>query len=100
MAKADLELAIIKAESGSRLNEDEMLELLDIDAGTLMHEYDLDLRQVEQVLVYRKCEAQRWMAQIIMDGSPMLEESKIASTKRMTINELKRYISRVSDNSM
>ena len=53
MAKADLELALVKAQSGSRLTEDEMLELLDVDAGTLMTEHDLDLRQIEQVMVHR-----------------------------------------------
>jgi len=101
MAKADLELAVVKAQSGSRLTEDEMLELLDVDAGTLMTEHDLDLRQIEQVMVHRKCEAQRWMAQILMDGNSTLEESKIVlPIKRMTINELKRYVNKVSDDDM
>jgi len=88
MAKADLELAIVKAQSQSPLTSNEMLELLEIDAGTLLKEWDLDLYQAEGVLMWRKHEAQRWTHQLTSFPVP-LEETRQLSLKGLNrvINE-------------
>lgn len=75
MAKVDLELAIVKAQSRSPLTSNEMLELLEVDVGTLLREWDMDLYQAEDVLQWRKHEALRWQHQVTSWPEP-LEESR------------------------
>lgn len=82
MAKADLELAIVKAQSQSPLTSNEMLELLEVDVGTLLREWDLDLYQAEGVLMWKKHEALRWSHRLISWPEP-LEESKKLSLQKL-----------------
>jgi len=82
MAKADLELAIVKAQSQSPLTSNEMLELLEVDFGTLLKEWDLDLYQAEGVLMWKKHEALRWSHRLISWPEP-LEESKKFSLRKL-----------------
>ena len=82
MAKADLEMAVLKAQTSIPLNETEMLELLDVDFGLLLREFDLDLIQAEHVLMWKKHEALRWSAQLKSFPQP-LEESKNLSVREL-----------------
>ena len=78
MAKADLEMAVLKAQSSAPLTSTEMLELLDVDLGRLMLEFDLDRIQSEQVLMWRKHEALRWSHQVISFPEPIQESKKLS----------------------
>ncbi|MBK25133.1 MAG: hypothetical protein CME70_14140 [Halobacteriovorax sp.] len=76
MSKEDRELAVLKSQSRSPLNLDEMIELLDVDMGSLMVEYDLDLVQANQVMAWRKQEALRYQAQAVSwSAGSTIEES-------------------------
>jgi len=86
MAKVDLEMAILKAQSSAPLTSNEMLELLEIDVGRLMTEFKLDLLQSEQVLMWRKHEALRWSAQLASYPVPLAE------TRKLTIGGLNKII--------
>ena len=77
MAKADLEMAVLKAQSSSPLTSTEMLELLEIDQSQLMLEFDLDLVQTEQVMMWRKYEALRWSNQLVSFPEPLKESKKL-----------------------
>jgi len=92
MAKADLELAIVKAQSQSPLTSNEMLELLEVDFGSLLNEWDLDLYQAEGVLMWRKHEALRWSHQLTSFPVP-LEESK-----KLSLRKLNKLITEYSGN--
>ena len=78
MAKADLEMALVKAQGRSPLTSEEMLELLGIDIGTLITEHDMDLYQAEEVMMWRKHEALRWTAQLTSFPEPIQESKKIS----------------------
>lgn len=78
MAKADLEMALVKAQGRSPLTSEEMLELLGIDIGTLITEHDMDLYQAEEVMMWRKHEALRWTAQLMSFPEPIQESKKIS----------------------
>jgi hypothetical protein len=78
MAKADLELAIVKAQSQSPLTSNEMLELLEVDVGTLLREWDMDLYQAEGVLMWRKHEALRWTHQLVSFPVPLEEARRLS----------------------
>lgn len=82
MAKADLEMAVLKAQTSTPLNEVELLELLDVDFGLLLREFDLDLIQAEHVLMWKKHEALRYQAQLKSFPQP-LEESKSLSVREL-----------------
>ena len=78
MAKADLEMALVKAQGRSPLTSEEMLELLGIDIGTLITEHDMDLYQAEEVMMWRKHEALRWTAQLTSFPEPIQESKKLS----------------------
>ena len=82
MAKADLEMAVLKAQTSTPLNEVELLELLDVDFGLLLREFDLDLIQAEHVLMWKKHESLRYQAQLKSFPQP-LEESKSLSVREL-----------------
>ena len=50
MAKADLEMALVKSCGRSPLTPDELLELLNMDIGQLITNHDMDLYQAEEVM--------------------------------------------------
>ena len=76
MAKADLEMALVKAQGRSPLSPEEMLELLEIDIGTLITEHSLDLYQAEEVMMWRKHEALRYQHQFASYPPSELKEAK------------------------
>ena len=86
MAKADLEMALVKAQGRSPLSADEMLELLGIDIGTLLAEHGMDLYQAEEVMMWRKHEALRWSSQLVSYPEPLQE------TKKLSIKALNKMI--------
>jgi len=94
MAKADLEMALVKAQGRSPLTADEMLELLGIDVGTLLTEHGMDLYQAEEVLMWRKHEALRWTAQLTSFPEPIQESKKLSvrALNKMILGGKKRVI--------
>jgi hypothetical protein len=81
MAKADLEMALVKAQGRSPLSPEEMLELLMIDVGTLITEHSLDLYQAEEVMMWRKHEALRYQHQFVSYPPGELKEAKKLSIR-------------------
>ena len=78
MAKVDLEMALVKAQGRSPLSSEEMLELLGLDIGTLLTEHGMDLYQAEEVMMWRKHEALRWIAQLTSFPEPIQESKKLS----------------------
>lgn len=91
MAKADLEMAVLKAQTNAPLTSAEMLELLDVDVSRLMLEFDLDRVQCEQVLMWRKNEALRWTHQLVSWPEP-LTESRASRSRKLSIRGLNKII--------
>ena len=91
MAKADLEMALVKAQGRSPLSSEEMLELLNMDIGTLLSEHGMDLYQAEEVMMWRKHEALRWSAQLTSypEGDRLDESRKLSKSQldRMILTE-------------
>tara|TARA_S200000501_G_C20525729_1_gene613343 strand:+ start:224 stop:514 length:291 start_codon:yes stop_codon:yes gene_type:complete len=93
MAKADLEMAVLKAQCCSPLSTTEMLELLDVDQGRLIREFDLDLVQSQQVMTWRKHEALRWGHQLISYPEPLAESKRSRRhSKKLSIKGLNKII--------
>jgi len=78
MAKAHLEMALVKAQGRSPLSADELLELLMIDIGDLLTEHGMDLYQAEEVIMWRKHEALRWSHQLTSYPEPLQEAKKLS----------------------
>ena len=78
MAKAHLEMALVKAQGRSPLSADELLELLMIDIGDLLTEHGMDLYQAEEVIMWRKHEALRWSHQLVSFPEPIQEAKKLS----------------------
>ena len=84
MAKADLEMALVKSCGRSPLTPDELLELLNVDIGQLITNHDMDLYQAEEVMMWRKHEALRYSAHMASyPQSEKLEESKKLSKRQL-----------------
>ena len=93
MAKVDLEMAVLKAQCCSPLSSAEMLELLDVDTGRLIREFDLDLVQSQQVMAWRKHEALRWGHQMISWPEPLTESKRARRrSKKLSIKGLNKII--------
>ena len=101
MAKADLEMALVKAQGRSPLSVDEMLELLGIDIGTLLTEHGMDLYQAEEVMMWRKHEALRWTAQLASFPEPIQESKKLSvrALNKMILGGKKRIIKEAISNT-
>ena len=84
MAKADLEMALVKSHCRSPLAPEELLELLDMDTGKLMTDHGMGLYQAEEVMTWCKHEAQRYSAQLSsFPQGEKLEESKVLSKRQL-----------------
>lgn len=84
MAKADLEMALVKSCGRSPLTPDELLELLNVDIGQLITNHDMDLYQAEEVMMWRKHEALRYSAHLASyPQREKLEESKKISKRQL-----------------
>ena len=84
MAKADLEMALVKSCGRSPLTPDELLELLNMDIGRLITNHDMDLYQAEEVMMWRKHEALRYSAQLTsFPEGERLEESRKLSKHQL-----------------
>ena len=84
MAKADLEMALVKSCGRSPLTPDELLELLNMDIGQLITNHDMDLYQAEEVMMWRKHEALRYSAHMASyPQGEKLEESKKISKRQL-----------------
>ena len=83
MAKADLEMALVKSQGRSPLTPDELLELMDVDIGQLITSHDMDLYQAEEVMMWRKHEALRYSAHIVSYPPAPLEESRKISKHQL-----------------
>ncbi len=88
MAKADLEMALVKSCGRSPLTPEELLELLGIDIGTLITEHNMDLYQAEEVMMWRKHEALRYSAQLVS----FPEGEKLNESKKLSIRDLNKMI--------
>jgi hypothetical protein len=84
MAKADLEMALVKSQGRSPLTPDELLELMDVDIGQLITSHHMDLYQAEEVMMWRKHEALRYSAQLLsFPVAEKLDESKKISKRQL-----------------
>ena len=84
MAKADLEMALVKSCGRSPLTPDELLELLNVDIGQLITNHNMDLYQAEEVMMWRKHEALRYSAHMASyPQGEKLEESKKLSKRQL-----------------
>jgi len=94
MAKAHLEMALVKAQGRSPLSADELLELLMIDIGDLLTEHGMDLYQAEEVIMWRKHEALRWSHQLVSFPEPIQEAKKLSirGLNKMILSGKKRVI--------
>jgi len=71
MSKEDRDIAVLKCIDKTPLTTNEVLEMIDVEAKTLLDEYGLDHGQLEQVLSFRKQEVARWSMQLMgAHGTP------------------------------